>query len=162
MYVGRDVKCLILTMFGVPRQVFVKAPNIAFGENPSSAGLANNASGQTGGHDRHRRLFDVNATEPKKWFWDSGRPAARIGCVGDKVLHLFLRFYAFSTVLNFADLSRCVVTETSRRTRNRQKFYTFASFRFGSAQCELELNIGRHRRVECPPPPPPPQSLESK
>ena len=112
MHVGRNVKCLILTMFGVPRQVFVKAPpspNIAFGENPSSAGRAN-ASGQTGGHGRHGRFFGINATEPKN---GSAIPARCSYWLrrGRQVLHFVL---CFSTVLNighFADRNRCVVTK---------------------------------------------------
>jgi hypothetical protein len=112
IYVGRNVKCLILTVFGVPRQIFVKNPNIAFGENPPSAGRAN-ASGQTRGHDGHRRFLDINATAPKN---GSGIPAGLLLLLiaWATVFRFFRRFYAFSTVLNmgnFADLNRCVVTK---------------------------------------------------
>ena len=104
----------------MPRQVFVKAPNIAFGENPSSAGRAN-GSGQTGGHDGHRRVFDINATAPKNCFGISASPLLVL-VAWARELRFFLRFYAFATVLNIGHFRRpqsMCSDEASRRTRDR-------------------------------------------
>jgi hypothetical protein len=40
MYLGVRVKCLILTKFGIPQQIFAEVPNIKFHLNPFSGCLA--------------------------------------------------------------------------------------------------------------------------
>ena len=82
----------------MPRQVFVKAPNIAFGENPSTAGRAN-ASGQTRGHDGYRRFLNINATAPKNGSGIPAGPLLVLVAWATECCISFFRFYAFSTVL---------------------------------------------------------------
>ena len=76
---------------------FRKSPSIAFGENPSSAGRAN-ASGQTGGHDRHRHFFDINATEPKN---GSGIPAGPLLVLVAWATKCCVSFFGFTRFQQF-------------------------------------------------------------
>jgi hypothetical protein len=56
--------------------------------------------------------FSILLRQRLSWFRDSGRPAARIGCVGDSVLHFFLEILrVFNSSATSADFNRCVVTK---------------------------------------------------